>query len=237
MNLLILFVSGLLILVGSLLVLLIKNQKNISELSISLAFSVLLLLIFLELIPEALEHLDYMKVLLYSIIGLFGLKILDLFIPEHDHTNKKNHILHIGVISSVALVLHNIIEGMALYLALRNNFHLGLFLSIGIGLHNIPMGMVIASTLKEAKYSNLKIIIISFLISLSTLFGAFIIYLVGTVTDYYFGIMLSLTLGMIVYIVFFELLNHVKHQNKKNNSIGIIIGAILILISLIFHRH
>ena len=58
-----------------------------------------------------------------------------------------------------------------------------------------------------------------------------------TVTDYYFGIMLSLTLGMIVYIVFFELLNHVKHQNKKNNSIGIIIGAVLILISLIFHRH
>lgn len=237
MNLLIVFLFGFTILVGTIIVLCLKNDKKISELSISIAFSVLLFLIFLELIPEALEHLKYMEVLMYVVIGLFSLKILDLFIPEHDHTKNKSHILHIGMVASIALILHNIIEGMALYTTLQNHFNLGILLGIGVGLHNIPMGMIVASTLKEAKYNNKKIVLISSLISLSTIIGALVISLIGNVSEYALGIMLSLTLGMIIYIVFFELMHHIKHQDKKNNLIGFLIGTVIILISLLFHSH
>ena len=236
MNLFIVFLFGFTILIGSIIVL-IKDNKKTRELSISMAFSVLFLLIFLELIPEAITHLDYKQVLLFGFIGVLLLKLLDLFIPEHEHTNKKDHVLHIGLISIIALILHNIIEGMALYIALKNETHLGIMLGIGVGLHNIPMGMIISSTLKQAKYSNLKIIIISSLISLSTMLGALIIHFIGNIGEYYLGVLLSITLGMIIYIVFFELLEHILHQNKKNNITGFIIGFLLILISLLFHRH
>lgn len=236
MNLFIVFLFGFTILIGTILVLL-KNNKKTSELSISMAFSVLFLLIFLELIPESLSHIDYKQMILFASIGILSLKLIDIFIPEHDHTHKKDHSLHIGLISMTALVLHNLIEGMALYIALANETHLGIMLGIGVGLHNIPMGMIIASTLKQSKYDNLKIIVISSFISLSTFVGALIIHFIGNINEYYLGILLSLTLGMIVYIVFFELLEHMLHQDKKNNIKGFIIGSLLILISLLFHRH
>ena len=237
MNLFITFLFGMTILIGVILVLVLKDNKKISELSISIGFSVLIFLIFLELVPHVFDHLPYIDALFYTIIGVIVLKLLDLFIPEHEHNDNKKHTLHISLIASIALILHNIIEGMALYTSLNNHFHMGLMMGLGVGFHNIPMGMVIASTLEDSKYSKGKIFIIGLLISLSTVLGAFLINLFGSISDYVLGIMLSVTLGMIIYITFFELLQHMKHQNKKNNLLGITIGAIIFLISMMFHSH
>lgn len=237
MNLLITFLFGLTILIGTIVILLLKDNKKISELSISIAFVVLIFLIFLDLIPETLEHLKYLDIILYVVVGIIGLKILDIFIPEHDHSLKKEHVFHIGFIACIALILHNIIEGMALYSSLQSNTSLGILLGIGIGLHNIPMGMVIASTLEDAKYNKGKIFFISLVVSLATFLGGLISYFIGTVSDYALGIMLAITLGMLIYIVFFELLDHVKHQEKKNNIIGFVIGALIFIISMMFHSH
>ena len=165
------------------------------------------------------------------------LKMLDLSIPDHEHSNHKEHVFHIGIMSSIALIIHNLIEGMILYSTLNKNINLGILLGIGIGLHNIPLGMVIGSTLKDAKYSKLKIILISFVISLSTFIGALILNLIGNVSDYFIGVMFAITLGMLIYIVFFELLHHLKHQDKKNNITGFIVGVLIICVSLIFHHH
>lgn len=237
MNLFITFLFGMTILIGVVLVVILKNSKTISELSISIGFSVLLYLIFLELIPHVFEHLPYMDVLFYVVIGIIFLKLLDFFIPEHEHKENDKHTLHISLIASIALILHNIIEGMALYTTLNNNFHIGLMMGLGVGFHNIPMGMVIASTLEDSKYSKKKIILIGTFISLSTVLGALVINLFGRISDYSLGVMLALTLGMIVYITIFELLQHMKHQNKKNNLTGLIIGTIIFLISMLFHSH
>lgn len=237
MNLFITFLFGMTILIGVVLVVILKNSKTISELSISIGFSVLLYLIFLELIPHVFEHLPYMDVLFYVVIGIIFLKLLDFFIPEHEHKENDKHTLHISLIASIALVLHNIIEGMALYTTLNNHFHIGLMMGLGVGFHNIPMGMVIASTLEDSKYSKKKIILIGTFISLSTVLGALVINLFGRISDYSLGVMLALTLGMIVYITIFELLQHMKHQNKKNNLTGLIIGTIIFLISMLFHSH
>ena len=231
------FLFGLTVLLGTIIILLFKRQKKISELSISIAFSVLFCLIFLEVIPHTLEYINYFTMIVFALIGLILLKLLDLFIPDHEHSNHKEHVFHIGIMSSIALIIHNLIEGMILYSTLDKNFNLGILLGIGIGLHNVPLGMVIGSTLKDAKYSKLKIISISFIISLSTFIGALILSLIGTVSDYFIGVMFAITLGMLIYIVFFELLHHLKHQDKKNNITGFIIGALIICISLIFHHH
>lgn len=231
------FLFGLTVLLGTVIILLFKRKKKISELSISIAFSVLFCLIFLEAIPHTLEHINYFEMIVYALIGFILLKLLDLFIPDHEHSNHKEHVFHIGLMSSIALIIHNLIEGMILYSTLNKNFNLGILLGIGIGLHNIPLGMVIGSTLKDAKYDKLKIIMISFIISLSTFIGAFILSLIGEISDYFIGMMFAITLGMLVYIVFFELLEHLKHQDKKNNIIGFVIGALIICVSLFFHHH
>ena len=231
------FLFGLTVLLGTVIILLFKRKKKISELSISIAFSVLFCLIFLEVIPHTLEYIDYFEMIGYALLGILLLKLLDLCIPNHEHSNKKNHLSHIGLMAVIALVTHNLIEGTVLYSSLNEDLNLGLLLGIGIGLHNIPMGMVVGSTLKDTNYSKGKILLISMILSLATFIGALIVYLIKGISNDLIGIMFAITLGMLIYIVFFELLRHLKHQNKNNNIVGFIIGVIIILFSLLFHNH
>ena len=53
--------------------------------------------------------------------------------------------------SSVAIILHNIIEGMAVYSMAAESLNVGVMIAFGVGLHNIPMGMIIYSTLVKEK--------------------------------------------------------------------------------------
>ncbi len=234
MNLLIVLLFGLTIFIGTILVL-ITNKKEIKELSLGIAFSVIVLLITFELIPEALEHINYLLVVLFSLVGIVIIKLLDLFVPQHEHINDASHVYHIGIITSVALVIHNLIEGMALFTTLNSSFSIGILMGIGIGLHNIPMGMVIGSTLYDKNKNIKKTLLISLLISLSTFLGGLFIALFDIVNSYVTGILLSLTIGVLIYMAFFELLEHLKHQNKKVTIIGLFIGILIFLISLLIH--
>jgi len=237
MNLILVLLFGLTILLGTVIVL-INHKKWISELSLGMAFSVIILLLVFELLPEALEHSNYFTVISFSLLGIIMIKILDLFIPEHEHSESSSHIYHIGIITSIALVLHNLIEGMALYSTLTSSTKLGILIGIGIGLHNIPMGMVIGNAIYDKTQSFGKTIIVSLLISLSTFIGGLFTYLFSNlINDYVMGILLSITIGMLIYMVLFELLHHLCHQNKKNSIIGVIIGILIFLISLLFHSH
>lgn len=234
MELVITLLFGLTIFLGTFLYFL-GNSKKMKELSISTAFGIMFLLIIFEIFPEANERVDLIYVVVCAIIGLIVLKVLDIFIPDHDHHDNSNHLYHIGLMTSITLVLHNIIEGAALYGSLLTS-KMGILVGIGVGLHNIPLGMILGSTFNDYFKSKKKTLIFSFLISLSTFLGGIIMYFIPF-NEFYIGIALSITLGMLIYIVFFELLEHLHHQDRKNNVIGLSIGALIFIISLLFHHH
>ena len=242
---------GLFILVGSLIGISFKSNKKLTDLSISLAFGVIVGLIILELIPETFEILNgeigtirSVFIIILSLIGIVILKILDLFIPHHEHEvhehskniNKSHleHLAHIGIISSIALFIHNVIEGMSLYLITSSNITSGFLLFIGIGLHNIPLGLVISSTLTTSKYPKLKILRLSLLVSLSTFIGGICMMFMGGVDKLLEGILLGLTIGMLIYISIFELLHQIYHmKNKKLALTGVGIGVVILILSVI----
>ncbi len=239
---------GLFILFGSAIVFLMKNGDRLVNFSIGMALGVMSALGILELFPEALEHLEETSIgnpiiilIAMTIVGIAFLKLLDKFIPDHDlenHSEKEvnENLHHIGLVSSIALVLHNVIEGMAIYSTVTTNSKLGLFMCIGVGLHNIPLGMVITSTFYKYNKSIKKTLLASTLISLSTFLGGVIMCLVSNmITPLLLGILLSITLGMIIYIVIFELIPHVKEEiQDKTVWVGIIIGICILLISQLF---
>lgn len=242
MGLLITLVLGLFIIIGAVITFVSKNNKKFVDFSISLAFSVMIMLMFVDLIPEVkeifVEEFGNLKGILFAligiIIGVLLLKILDRFIPDHEG-HEKEELKHIGVISSIVLILHNVIEGMAVYTAVNSSLEGGLLMCLGIGLHNIPLGMVITSTLYKANNNKIKTWIIISLLSLSTFLGGVIMMLLSgvLVNELILGILLSVTLGMLIYISIFELLPRIiEMKNKKIASIGVIIGIILILITL-----
>lgn len=232
------FVVGTFILIGSLIIIFTKSNQKIISFSLALAFIVMIGLVFFELIFEAIEHLNNIfYVLIFALIGIFILKILDHFIPYHENTKEKENLYHIGIVSSIALIIHNIIEGMAIYGVALTNIQTGILMALGVGLHNIPMGMVITGTIYNKNRK--KIFLLLTLLMLSTLIGGlFMAFLSYYINEFVLGILLAITLGMLLYISIFELLPKVVNNIKnKTNIFGIIIGIIVIIFTLLFHHH
>lgn len=248
MGLIITLGLGLFIILGGLFVLGTKNNKKFIIFSLSFAFSVMIVLIATDLFPEALELFQEESDLLLSlclmtvfvVIGFLILFLLDHFVPDHEDdltTTKddKDNLKHISLVSSIALVIHNIVEGMAVYLLTSSSLNAGLMASIGIGLHNIPLGMVIASTYFASVKDKKKTFFYLLGVSLSTFLGGLLVFLFQptSIPPLLEGITLSITMGMLFYIVLLELLPKVIHtKDKKATLLGLVAGFVLLILSI-----
>ncbi len=193
-------------------------------------------LIFFDLLPEILEsHNIYL--IIPILIGFSTFIFIDHLIPhhhhEHEHCDQKDHeehLNHVGIVTIIALAIHNLLEGLTLYNVTVNNYLSGLLMMISISLHNIPLGLQIGSTLKDKKYNY---ILLAFL-CLSSFLGALIMIIFGSLNELLVNILLSLTFGMLIYILFFEFFNEIKASLKKKEVIyGIIIGGVILIITLL----
>ena len=224
--------SGLSFFIGYLITKLIKDEKKLITFSVGFSFTIILGLIFTDLLPECLEFTDNKLIILgFVILGILLLKVLDLFIPdhEHEHTKKKDHMEHIGLISTLALFIHNVIEGTAIYTATLSSISIGLFTSLGVSFHNIPLGIQISTMIKNKKVKTLLMIALS----MSSVIGIILLNIFKiTLNNSVLCILISITLGMLIYIAIFELLCEVKENAKKKElQLGLISGVILVVLS------
>ncbi len=238
MGLVLCLLTGLFFLIGILLLNKTKNKDNISLFTTSLAFVVMLGLLVFDLLPEIIESKN-----IYLIIPLligFGLLVfLDKLIPHHNHHHKEvhddqkdhmEHLNHIGTITIIALIIHNLLEGLTLYSLTLNSITSGILMMISISLHNIPLGLQIGNSLKIKKNNILLLI----LLVLSSLIGALIVIIYGNLSNNIASILLSLTFGMLLYILIFELFREIKTSFKKKSCIyGIIVGVVVLIITLL----
>ena len=243
------FVLGIFTLIGALISLFFKSKDKIINFSVGLAFGVIVGLIVTDLVPEIIESLGikYCYVFLFcAVIGFYILKMLDGVVPHHhDHyashhenlnkEEKSHNLTHIGLVTTVALVIHNIIEGAAVYSSSVADKTLAMGLALGVGFHNIPLGMVLSSSFFHSN-SNKKMAWISIIIvSLSTFLGGVIMYLFNlrNIDPIVLGGLLSMTLGMLIFIVVDELFPRIKDtKNKKMTYMGISLGIIILIISM-----
>lgn len=238
-------IAGIFFLIGGLISLKVKNKDKLNAFSVSLAFVIMINLIAFDLLPEILELLEGTKtitkvglILLFTILGIVILKTLDLFIPDHHHDhhdNEKNieehnsHVRHIGTLTVISLVLHNIIEGFAIFGMALNDFKIGLLICISVALHNIPLGTHIFSSLS---LKNNKLLIS--ILTLSSLFGGIIFLIVGSISNTILALITCITLGMIIYIALLELLPEIMNNYKRvETKIGLLIGLIILIISIL----
>ena len=233
-------VLGIFIIFGAFIIHVFKNKDKFLLVSLGMAFGVMMMLIFVELLPEVYEIFTskwnvletILIIVALSLVGLFLLKFLDRFIPDHDDEDEEDHLIHIGIVSSIAIIIHNIIEGMAVYNTITTSLSLGIILSIGVGLHNIPLGMIISSTFYKSIKNKKKCNILITLISLSTFIGGLIMALFNFTNELVIGILLSITIGMLIYINIIEILPKLlKSKDKKTVLISTIVGIMVLFIS------
>ncbi len=236
-------IAGFFFVIGYIIALYKKNNSYLTSFSIGMAFSVLILLVCFDIIPEIkelLSHKSYLYGILSAILGFILFKVIDIFIPHHNHEEEKKHhthekhLYHIGVITSLALVIHNIIEGIGIYELANYNINSGMLMALGVGLHNLPFGLEITATLQEKNENKRFIRNNIILLFISTSVGALLGFIFGSINELFLGILMSFSVGMIFYLLIFELLEEIRETNNKNYSVlGILCGIIIMILTIV----
>ncbi len=232
--------------VGAIIIFFTKNNEKFVTFSISFAASVMAMMILTDLWLESYEAVKtsfpsfpVITQLAFIFLGFLLLFGLDQWIPDHEddlstHQDDAKNLRHIGVISAIALILHNMIEGAAIYLLARENMQLGWIATLGVGLHNLPLGMVLASMFYQASLNKGKTLFLIFLISLSTFGGGLGLSLLQleSIPVMFEAVTLSITIGMLLFIILVELLPKIVHTEHKSITVsGLVCGVIIMLLA------
>jgi len=233
---------GLSFLVGELLTSVVKNKK-MTYFATGLAFVIVLAVLFTDIIPEIMELTsNYSEIFMTvsgEVFGIFTLVIIDMFIPHHHHEHKhnddtkkehKDHLYHIGILTFISVLMHNVLEGIAFYMIGKSSLKAALLMAGGIALHNIPLGMEMSYFMKNKNntknYKNIALV-------LSGTLGALIGFLIGDIGEVANLIVLSITCGMMLYIGFLELgVESVNEIKEKGLIEGLLVGAIIFALLL-----
>ncbi len=233
---LITLVAGSATILGALLVKHVRNTK-FGAFSLSFATGIMLMVALGEMLPEAFETLPVIPAMLCLVFGSVLSLILDIILPHHHHEEVPGHYLndcecihenhvHEGMI--IALLLHNILEGLATGVAVVSNTRLGINMAIGIAIHNIPIGTTLAVSMLSADKTRGKTILAATLVGLSQPFGAILgISVFETVLSAtVLAVCNAVVAGILVYISFDELWPAARKNGSRNLTIAALMTGI-----------
>ena len=237
----------------------ITKKDNLKVLSLGLGFSagVMIFISLVDIIPEANNMLrdHFSNNYQWLVFGgfLLGLLIsvaIDYFLPDHvdanelldpDAPEENNHYKHYklkraGMLTAIAICIHNFPEGMATFLTTTQNITLGISVAIAIAIHNIPEGIAVALPIYHSTGKKRYAMLYAALSGITEPIGALVgMMLFGLFLPHIFvGCLMSGVAGIMTYISFDTLLPLAKEYGNWHLSIvGIMSGIIFIWLSLI----
>lgn len=227
--------AGLSTMLGSIF---IFNKKNENIIIAALAFAsgVMSTVSITDLMPESYNLLinifPKFPAIIYMLIFVVSGILFSMFIDKYIPTD--NSLYRVGVFAMLAIIIHNIPEGIATFMATNTNIMLGISLTIAIALHNIPEGISISIPIYYATNSKFKAIFYTFISAISEPFGALLTYLFlsNYINDRIMGFLFGLIAGIMIHISMYELLPTSKSYNKLSITwLFFILGVILMLIN------
>lgn len=229
--------AGLSTLLGTIPIFIKTKPNKIITSSLSFAAGVMITVSLIDLIPEGINYIHntfkiiptILIILIFIVLGIIISMTIDRYI-----SNREGELYKVGIISMLAIILHNIPEGIATYLSGEFNFKLGLSLTIAIALHNIPEGISIAVPIYYSKKSRGKALLYTLFSALSEPLGALLAYLFLSkiINNNIMGILMSLIAGIMIQISLYELIpTSLKYKNKKRTITYLIIGILFMIIN------
>lgn len=232
--------AGLSTMLGCFLIFFKGKKDKILTGALAFAAGVMSCVSITDLIPESIHYLrikytlfpTIIIMLIFIIIGIILSMTIDKYLPENK--NNTSNLYRIGIISMLAIIMHNIPEGIATFMTSTTNLKIGISLTIAIALHNIPEGISISMPIYASTKSMRRAIGYTFISALSEPFGALLafLFLKDIMTNTFMGILLAIIAGIMLHISFYELLPESKrHQNKKITIICFLVGVGFMLIN------
>ena len=246
--------AGMSTLLGGFMTFFVK-RNNLKALSIGLGFSagVMVYISLTELLKSSSimllalfsEKISSLITFIFFFIGILIAIMIDYFIPDHieedlfseqQHCNHKHKIKRAGLITAIAVAVHNFPEGLATFLVSSHDLSLGIPVALAIAIHNIPEGIAVALPIYHSTGKKRNAILYSFLSGISEPIAGLvgILFLKMFMPEWMVGAMFAAVAGIMVYISFDTLLPMAREYGENHHVItGIVTGMFVIGLSLL----
>lgn len=228
-------ISGFSTLIGYLVINLKKDKRKLLASSLYFASGVMLLVSIVDLIPSSFNYINsyyfvifaILLVLFFITLGIVISMLIDKFLPDN------NDIYHLGIMTMLVIILHNLPEGIITYITTTSDMDLGIKLTLAIAMHNIPEGISIAVPIYYATKSKKKAFLYTLISGFSEPVGAIISYLFFAqyVNDVILGFLFSIIAGIMIHIACYELLPNAKKQGYDKGFWFFFLGMLVMLMS------
>jgi len=149
-----------------------------------------------------------------------------------------------GVMTAIALGLHNFPEGLATLVGALDDPKVGAALAVAIAIHNVPEGVSVALPVYYATGSRWQAFGYALLSGVAEPIGALIGWLAlrstdgGDISPTAYGVTFGLVGGMMVYLCFHELLPTAMRYDPENKVVtkGVIGGMGVMALSLVLFQ-
>ncbi len=241
-----------------------KISSNFLAGALGLSAGVMIFISLAELFPEsqaliAGSGLAHGKgfVLISFFAGMGLIMLIDFLVPEYENpheasglsleartaavgvlerTGSEKALHRLGVMSALAIAIHNFPEGIATFIGALNDPEMGAGITFAIAIHNIPEGIAVAIPIYYATRSKGKALLYATLSGLSEPVGAAICYGITAVFGVEltgggpaFPLVLAAVAGIMIYISLDELLPTAEKYGKHHVAIAGVIGGMAIM--------
>ncbi len=244
--------------IGSLIALVARRtNKSLLAFSLGLSAGVMIYVSFVELFSHAQHSLSSLRGeqlgLLLATIAFFGgllfIALIDFLVPSSKNPHEargvedidkqpqdNKRLQRMGLLTALAIAIHNFPEGIATFATAYENPSLGLAIAVAVAIHNIPEGIAVSVPIYYSTGSRRKAFWYSLLSGLAEPLGGILAYLIlmPYMSEELMAYTLAAVAGIMVYISVDELLPAAREYGKEHTSIiGFVIGMAIMAASLI----
>ncbi|RRD47379.1 zinc transporter ZupT [Arachnia propionica] len=230
------------------------RAESTRALSLGLGFSagVMIYVSLVEILPEgqeqlvsaAGERLGTWYAIAAFFAGTAAIAVIDRMVPAainpHEpgslqDQRRRRALVHTGVLTAIALAIHNFPEGFATFIAGLQEPGIAVAVAIAIAVHNIPEGLAVAVPIHQATGSRRRAFWLATASGLAEPAGAVIGYalLSPWLSPALLGVVFAGIAGVMVFISIDELLPAAREYGEHHTSVyGFVAGMAVMAISL-----
>lgn len=242
-----------------------KISSNFLAGALGLSAGVMIFISLAELYPEAQAEIASISnfrhgetwVLVAFFIGMGIITLIDFLIPEYENpheasglslsahtpavgmleqTGNEKALQRLGLMSALAIAVHNFPEGIATFIGALNDPETGIGITFAIAIHNIPEGIAVAIPIYYATKSKGKALFYATISGFSEVIGALLCLAAAAIfgteltgDSAAFPLILSGVAGIMIYISLDELLPTAEKYGKHHIAIAGVVGGMAVM--------
>ena len=226
--------------IGGLIVFIVKEiSQEMMAFLLAMAAGVMLLVSVLDLwFGQALEN-GFLPITLSFGIGMIIVYSVGMYTKKgEDYTemSKERKLYKSGILTAIALAIHNFPEGLAMGVAVLESAQYGVVLMAAIALHNIPEGIAVAAPIQAGGGGRMKATLIAMATGFTEPLGAlFALLILGPIlTPFMVGCSLAFVGGIMTVVAYNELIPQAREQKRPRHMVvGAVFGAAVMQFSLL----